>query len=85
MITEIRHYLDNLGYIEVDTPVLHTLEIGACAMGNRSLAIGVVGGMFVGTIALLFVVPVFFMFFQKLHERFQDGNTEIQLETEKSE
>ena len=61
------------------------IESGAGAMGNRSLAIGVVGGMFVGTIALLFVVPVFFMFFQKLHERFQDGNTEIQLETEKSE
>jgi hypothetical protein len=27
--------------------------------------------MSVGTIALLFVVPVFFIVFQKLHERFQ--------------
>lgn len=27
----IRNYLNNLGYIEVDTPVLHTLEIGAAA------------------------------------------------------
>ena len=27
----IRDYLNNLGYIEVDTPVLHTLEIGAAA------------------------------------------------------
>ena len=27
--------------------------------------------MAVGTLALLYVVPVFFMFFQKLHERFQ--------------
>ena len=60
------------------------IESGAGAMGNRSLAIGVVGGMTVGTIALLFVVPVFFMFFQKLHERFQGGNAETQLETEKS-
>ena len=31
IITEIRNYLNNLGYIEVDTPVLHTLEIGAAA------------------------------------------------------
>jgi hypothetical protein len=27
--------------------------------------------MAVGTLALLYVVPVFFMFFQRLHERFQ--------------
>lgn len=31
IISEVRNYLDNLGYIEVDTPVLHTLEIGAAA------------------------------------------------------
>lgn len=31
IIREVRNYLDNLGYIEVDTPVLHTLEIGASA------------------------------------------------------
>ncbi|MDE5770857.1 MAG: lysine--tRNA ligase [Ruminococcus sp.] len=31
IIREVRNYLDNLGYIEVDTPVLHTLEIGAAA------------------------------------------------------
>ena len=31
IISEVRNYLDNLGYIEVDTPVLHTLEIGASA------------------------------------------------------
>ncbi len=31
VLREIRNYLDNLGYIEVDTPVLHTLEIGAAA------------------------------------------------------
>jgi len=29
--------------------------------------------MSVGTIALLFVVPAFFIVFQKLHERFQGG------------
>ncbi len=31
IMSEIRNYLDNLGYMEVDTPVLHTLEIGASA------------------------------------------------------
>ena len=47
------------------------IEGGAGANGNRALALGVIGGMTVGTIALLFVVPAFFIVFQKLHERFQ--------------
>ncbi len=46
---------------------------GAGANGNRALALGVIGGMSVGTIALLFVVPAFFIVFQNLHERFQGG------------
>ncbi|HAP79465.1 MAG TPA: lysine--tRNA ligase, partial [Ruminococcus sp.] len=29
ILREVRNYLDNMGYLEVDTPVLHTLEIGA--------------------------------------------------------
>ena len=51
------------------------IEGGAGANGNRALALGVVGGMTVGTIALLFVVPAFFIVFQKLHEKFQ-GKTQ---------
>ena len=47
------------------------IEGGAGANGNRALALGVIGGMSVGTIALLFVVPAFFIVFQKLHEKFQ--------------
>ena len=31
ILKEIRAYLDNIGYLEVDTPVLTTLEIGAAA------------------------------------------------------
>lgn len=31
ILKEIRAYLDGLGYLEVDTPVLNTLEIGAAA------------------------------------------------------
>ena len=47
------------------------IEGGAGANGNRALALGVIGGMSVGTLALLFVVPAFFIVFQKLHEKFQ--------------
>ena len=47
------------------------IEGGAGANGNRALALGGVGGMSIGTLALLFVVPAFFIVFQKLHERFQ--------------
>ena len=49
------------------------IEGGAGANGNRALAIGVTAGMAVGTLALLFVVPSFFIVFQTLHERFQGG------------
>ena len=54
------------------------IEGGAGANGNRALALGVIGGMTVGTIALLFVVPAFFIVFQKLHERFQGKEVEPQ-------
>ena len=39
---------------------------GAGANGNRALALGVVGGMSIGTIALLFITPAFFIIFQTL-------------------
>ena len=42
---------------------------GAGANGNRALALGVVGGMFIGTLALLFVTPAFFIVFQTLEEK----------------
>ena len=53
---------------------------GAGANGNRALALGVIGGMSIGTVALLFVVPAFFIVFQKLHEKFQ--GKEVALKTE---
>ena len=55
------------------------IEGGAGANGNRALALGVIGGMTVGTIALLFVVPAFFIVFQKLHEKFQGGEVKNQI------
>ena len=42
---------------------------GAGANGNRALALGVVGGMAIGTLALVFVVPAFFIVFQNLEEK----------------
>ena len=45
------------------------IEGGAGANGNRALAIGVTGGMAVGTLALVFVVPAFYIIFQNLHEK----------------
>ena len=56
------------------------IEGGAGANGNRALALGVIGGMSVGTISLLFVVPAFFIVFQKLHERFQGSTVENKTE-----
>jgi multidrug efflux pump subunit AcrB len=64
---------------------------GAGANGNRVLALGVTAGMAVGTLALLYVVPVFFIFFQRLHEKYQGGagkelevrNEELEVKSEK--
>jgi len=41
---------------------------GAGANGNISLGVGVVGGMLVGTVALLIVEPVMFIVFQSIEE-----------------
>ena len=48
---------------------------GAGANGNVSLGTGVVGGMIVGTIALLFVVPSLFIVFQAIEERVMPRRT----------
>ena len=45
------------------------LAIGVGANGNRSLGVGAIGGMLIGTIALLFIVPVLFIIFQSIEER----------------
>lgn len=42
---------------------------GVGANGNSTLGVGAVGGMFVGTVALLFVTPAFFITFQWIEER----------------
>lgn len=50
-------------------PLMFSTGVGA--NGNRSLGTGAVGGMLVGTLALLFVVPVLFVVFQRVQERFK--------------
>ncbi len=42
---------------------------GAGANGNSSLGTGVVGGLLVGSISLIFVVPVFYVVFEWLQEK----------------
>lgn len=62
---------------------------GVGANGNRSLASGAVGGMLVGTLVLLFLVPALFIVFQYLQEKFipvqsspKDADWSIQAELE---
>lgn len=45
------------------------LAHGVGANGSRSLATGVIGGMIVGTLALLFLVPSLFIVFQHIQEQ----------------
>ncbi|NCD70160.1 efflux RND transporter permease subunit [Mucilaginibacter agri] len=42
---------------------------GAGAVGNRSIGTGAVGGMLIGTLFGVFVIPVLFIIFQNLQER----------------
>ena len=62
---------------------------GAGANGNSSLGTGVVGGMLIGTLALLFVVPVFYITFEYLQEKIRkpmqvEGDAQFKLEHERS-
>ena len=56
---------------------------GAGANGNRALALGVVGGMSIGTLALVFVVPAFFIVFQTLEEKINGTPVKEEKEEEK--
>jgi HAE1 family hydrophobic/amphiphilic exporter-1 len=45
------------------------LASGAGAAGNKSIGTGAVGGMLIGTVIGVFVIPVLFVIFQRLQER----------------
>ena len=48
-------------------PLVFSTGVGS--NGNISIGVGTVGGMLIGTIALLFIVPVLFIVFQSIEER----------------
>lgn len=48
-------------------PMMFATGVGA--KGNSSLGTGVVGGMLIGTLALLFIVPILFIVFQYIEEK----------------
>ena len=58
------------------------LSTGVGAAGNTSIGTGAVGGMFVGTIFGVLVIPILFMVFQSLQERIRPKQEE---ETEAEE
>ena len=63
---------------------------GAGANGNGSLATGVIGGLVVGSFALLFVTPVFYIVFEYLQEKLRkpmeiDPSPQVLLEDRRNE
>ncbi len=58
---------------------------GAGANGNSSLGTGVVGGLLVGSLSLIFVVPVFYVVFEWLQEKVRkpyDEEADLQIQQE---
>jgi HAE1 family hydrophobic/amphiphilic exporter-1 len=45
------------------------LANGVGAEGNRSIGTGAVGGLLIGTVLGVFVIPILFIFFQWLQEK----------------
>jgi multidrug efflux pump subunit AcrB len=54
-------------------PLMFSTGVGA--NGNNTIGAGVVGGMLIGTLALLFVLPAFFMIAQWLQEKIKPIKT----------
>ncbi len=57
------------------------LASGVGAVGNRSIGMGAVGGMLIGTVFGVFVIPILFVMFQGLQERIsgkpKDSDVEV--------
>ena len=70
-------------------PLMFSTGVGA--NGNSSLGTGAVGGMVIGTLALLFIVPTLFVIFQFIEEKFRPIQTtttrdwQIQAEIEENQ
>ena len=63
-------------------PMMFSTGVGA--NGNISIGVGTVGGMLIGTIALLFIVPPMFVIFQYLQEKFMPERKLPTLEQDKN-
>jgi len=60
------------------------ISTGAGSNGNRSLAIGIIGGMLIGISTLLFIVPSLFIVFQNIQEKLMPAR-EIPNESENNQ
>jgi HAE1 family hydrophobic/amphiphilic exporter-1 len=60
--------MTSLAFIFGLMPLMFSSGVGAA--GNRSIGTGAVGGMLVGTVFGVFVIPVLYIIFQSLQERF---------------
>lgn len=58
-------------------PMMFSTGVGA--NGNISVGVGTVGGMLIGTIALLFIVPVLFIVFQWIEEKVMPRRKQIKI------
>ncbi len=57
---------------------------GVGAVGNRSIGTGAAGGMLIGTLTAIFVIPTLFVFFQWLQEKITGTPVPIKVSEEKS-
>lgn len=55
---------------------------GVGANGNSSLGTGAIGGMLIGTIALLFIVPSLFVIFEHIQEKYKPVNVRSEVSGE---
>lgn len=68
--------MTSLAFIFGLTPLV--LANGVGAMGNRSIGTGAVGGLLIGTVIGVFVIPVLFVIFQWLQEKITGAPVEAE-------
>ncbi len=59
--------MTSLAFIAGLIPLMRT--VGASAQGNKSLSVGAAGGMLFGVILGIFIIPVLYVIFQKIHDQ----------------
>src|SRR5699024_8801646 len=61
--------MTSLAFVAGLVPLMWTS--GPSAQANHSISIGTAGGMIVGVFFGIFIIPVFFMIFKKIDEKFK--------------